>query len=320
MPLAAAAAGALIGYLEETYPTGKFRLLPPQPFDPLTFLTLSDSAIRSLELLETLRTRAFEGSLLWSIDRCSTPAGSRCLREWLIRPLRVKDALLRRQDAVAVLLEHGPSRETLRTLCKRVADLERIGARLCAGKATPRDLVALKDTLALLPELIGVVRHAAGGGSTLLEDPAVYGAPPAETGGSVLDEIQARLKNFETLAGLDRRAPARLDCPNAINEGGLMRDGIDAELDRLRGIATGGKDWIAQFQMSEVQRTGISSLKIGFNRVFGYYIEISHANKGARPERLRATPDADQRRALHDAGIESARSRSARRRRKNQRA
>ena len=293
-PLACAAAGALAGYVDETCPGGKVRLDAPQPFDPERYMALGESAIRSLELLETLRTRAFEGSLLWSIDRCCTPAGSRSLREWLIRPLRDLDAITARHNAVASLIENSDHRGSLRSVLKQLSDIERIAARLCANKATPRDLVSLKNTLRLLPDVADLIRRAVDNLGMLqdVEEPASH-APsfsfdPSQSARAkksmtpLLNTLRARLTGLDSVA---EAIAARLrdDCPNTLNEGGLINDNVDAELDRLRGIATGGKGWIAAFQTSEIERTGISSLKVGYNRVFGYYIEISHANRALAP-------------------------------------
>ncbi len=306
-PLACAAAGALAGYIDETCPGGRVRLDPPQPFDPERYMALGESAIRSLELTETLRARAFEGSLLWSIDRCCTAAGSRCLREWLIRPLRDLDAIAARHDALESLIENDAHRAALCGLLKQLADIERIAARLSAGKATPRDLVSLKDTLRLLPDIQAAIRRAVEN-LGMLEGVEHHGESkehrdskrssnvltmPLRSGdavqagsshhNSLLQAIRLRLGDLGALAD-SIAARLRDDCPNVLNDGGLMREGVDAELDRLRGIATGGKDWIAAFQASEIKRTGIASLKIGYNRVFGYYIEISRANTKLVPK------------------------------------
>ena len=281
LPLAMSAAGALAGYIEETFAGGNVMLLAPQAFDPEKFLCLGDSAIRSLELLATLRNASFEGSLLWSIDRTCTGAGSRVLREWMVRPLRQLELLRARHDAVARLVEDYDLRTSLRAQVKNLADLERISARLAANRATPRDLIALKDTLLLLPELR---RQLAGGGGMLPDAPALpdrttEDAPDA----SLLGGIQSAMMGFEELATLIA-TQLKDGCSNIINEGSLMNDGVDAELDRLRGISTGGKEWIASFQAAEQTRSGINSLKIGYNRVFGYYIEISRANQHLVPK------------------------------------
>jgi DNA mismatch repair protein MutS len=273
-PLAGGAAGALSGYIEETFAGGKVLLSAPQAFDPEKFVTVGDTAIRSLELVETLRTHSFEGSLLWAIDRTCSGPGGRLLREWLLRPLRDIDAIRARQDAVERLAEDYELRDALREQLKALADLERIAARLAADKATPRDLLSLRESLRILPKFEELLSHGSG---MLPAD----GAPPPDIADlkkqGLLGAVQLRLRGHDATAALIA-AQLRDDCSNAIDAGGLMREGVDAELDRLRGISSGGKEWIAQFQQQECARTGIQSLKIGYNRVFGYFIEISRAN------------------------------------------
>jgi len=285
VPLGFAAAGALLGYVEETFAGGNVLLSPPQAFDPDKFVTLSDSAIRSLELVETLRTRGFEGSLLWAIDRTCTGPGSRCLREWLLRPLREADPLAARHDAVESLVECFALRDELRSKLRELADIERIAARLAANKATPRDLIALKNSLRLLPELIAILDRICGGIAMLPEGAEVPAAKrrSERVAAALLSSIAQRLQGLEPIADA---IEARLmdDCSNAIAEGGLIRAGVDKELDRLRSISSGGKEWIANFQAAEAERSGIASLKIGYNRVFGYYIEISRANQHLVPK------------------------------------
>ncbi len=289
LPLALSAAGALTGYIDETHPGGKVLLSPPQPFDPENFLMLGDAVIRSLELTETMRNRSVEGSLLWAIDRTCTAPGSRCLREWMIRPLRDLKALIARQDSVAALVERTELREDLRAMLKSLSDLERIAARLSANRATPRDLIALKDTLELTPKLHA--KLSAIDTTPLLEAGSESAPKPSATlplGGvkgcpAVLADIRDALTGFDPVAKYIAQS-LRDDCSNVITEGGLMKAGVDRELDRLQAISTGGKDWIAQFETQEAERSGIGSLKVGYNRVFGYYIEISRANSKLVPK------------------------------------
>jgi DNA mismatch repair protein MutS len=281
LPLGVAAAGAAVGYVDETFAGGQVLLSPPIAFDPEKYLVLSDCTIRSLELVETIRNRSFEGSLLWAIDRTCTGPGGRVLREWLIRPLREAEPLRARHDAVGQLVENPDLRATVREVIQGLADLERIAARLFSARATPRDLVALKNTLHLLPDLDQRLERGLG-------PPLAFPAPAKEEeapyAGSqtLLGAVRAALAGYEPLAQTIA-TQLRDDCSNALNEGGLMRDGVDAELDRLRSVASGGKEWIASFQAAEIARSGIASLKIGYNRVFGYYIEVSRANQRLVP-------------------------------------
>jgi DNA mismatch repair protein MutS len=260
--LAFTAAGALLGYLEEMQGGAAAQLMPPRLLDPAQFLILDETALRGLELTQTLRNGALEGSLLWTLDRTKTNAGARTLREWLLRPLRKLAPLQARQDAVAVLVEDTTLRTELRDLLRDTADLERIAARLSMQRATPRDLIALKNTLRTLPRFHNSLDALRG---------------------PVFKAVGDRLKGLEPLADLIEKT-LRDDCPNATTEGGLIRDGIDAELDRLHGIAKGGKQWIADFETQEAERSGIPNLKVGYNRVFGYYIEITRSNLGNVPK------------------------------------
>ncbi|MCK6474616.1 MAG: DNA mismatch repair protein MutS [Planctomycetes bacterium] len=256
LPLGAAAAGALVGYLGETHPGGIAHLQPPRGFDPDAHLILDETAIRSLELVETIRDRAFEGSLLWAIDRTRTGAGARRLREWVLRPLRNLDDLRARQEAVHTLVIDPTLREHLREELKELSDLERISGRLGTLRATPRDLVGLKSSLRKLPSFESALEGLKN---------SVFAAVRARIGGlgPVADRIEATLED---------------DCPINVSDGGLIRKGVDKELDRLRGIAHGGKEWIARFQAEEAEKSGIPNLKIGYNRVFGYYLEVSKGN------------------------------------------
>lgn len=262
LPRGCSAAGALLGYLEETHPAASAHLQPPSAFDPLQHLLLDEAAIRSLELVETLRDRAHEGSLLWTLDRTCTGAGARTLREWVLRPLRELTPLQARQDSVAVLHAERDLRSTLRGRLKETADLERIAARLSAGRATPRDLVSLKNSLNLLP---------------------VVADDLAACGQQVLTDIRSHCAGLESVATRIEET-LRDDCPNSASDGGLICDGVDGELDRLRSVASGGKQWIAEFQAKEAERSGIPSLKVGYNRVFGYYIEVTRAHLERVPE------------------------------------
>jgi DNA mismatch repair protein MutS len=273
LPRGAGAAGALLGYLEEMHAGAAQHLQAPRRMDLQAHLLLDETAIRSLELVETLRNRSYEGSLLWTLDRTCTGAGARALREWLLRPLRELEPLTARQDAVATLHGLPELRGEIRERLKKVADLERIAARLSAGRATPRDLVALKDSLRALPAF----------------ESALEGVKDA-----VLSGIRARFAGLAPVAdGIESRLED--DCPNQVADGGLIRSGVNAELDRLRDVATGGKQWIASFQTEETKRTGIPSLKVGYNRVFGYYLEVT------KPHLSRVPGDYERRQTLANA-------------------
>jgi DNA mismatch repair protein MutS len=273
LPLASCAAGALVGYLEEMHPGAAAHLSAPERMAPGDFLQLDLCALRSLEVVETIRERSFEGSLLWTLDRTRSSGGARRLREWVLRPLRRLAPLRARQEAVAILLNDGRLREELRGLLGQTGDLERIAARLAAGRAGPRDLVSLKDSLLLLPRFSQALEGVGGAELAAVRERCGGLGPAAE-------RIAATLRD---------------DCPNLSTEGGLIKEGVDAELDRLRAVARDGKQWIARLQPEIQRRTGIQNLKIGYNRVFGYYLEVTRPNLRLVP------PDFERRQTLAHA-------------------
>jgi DNA mismatch repair protein MutS len=253
------AAGALLLYLQETLKSGLAHLRRLQPYHANRCLFLDEVTRRSLELTRTLRDGSREGSLLAVLDRTVTSMGARLLHEWLASPLANLASIEARLDAVGELLgEHG-LRGELRELLEQGYDLQRLTARVSTGRASPRDLASVGRTLRLLPRLKAKVT---GRKATLLR------------------ELEERL---ELCPDLREAIDSALvdDPPMNPREGGIFKPGYDAELDELRSIAKGGKEWIARFQADQITRTGISSLKVGFNKVHGYYIEITntHASK-----------------------------------------
>ncbi len=254
------AAGALLAYLRETQKTSLGHITRLIPYRRADTLALDEMTRRSLELVRTLREGKREGSLLSVIDCSATPMGARLLSEWLTSPLTSTELITERLEAVEELFNQSALRGDLRGLLGQSYDLERLAGRIGTGRATPRDLVALAKTLAILPKLKARLTARV---STRLNQ--LEGA--LELCPEIRAEIEAAL--------LD-------DPPLAVKEGGLIRDGYHAGLDELRANAKGGKSWIAKFQAEQVRRTGVGSLKVGFNKVFGYYIEITHAQAQAR--------------------------------------
>ncbi|HWE38785.1 MAG TPA: DNA mismatch repair protein MutS [Isosphaeraceae bacterium] len=249
------AAGALVAYLRETQKSGLGHLARLSPYRRGGTMALDEMTRRSLELVRTLREGRREGSLLHVIDRSVTPMGARLLADWLTSPLTDPDAIAERHSAVDELVRDGVLRADLRSLLGKAHDLERLAARVGTGRASPRDLVALGKTLALLPRI-----------------KARLTARPSRR----LAELEAALELCpEVRQAIDEALVD--DPPLALKDGGLIRDGYHPTLDELRETARGGKSWIARFQAEQVRRTGIQGLKVGFNRVFGYYIEISHS-------------------------------------------
>ena len=254
------AAGALMAYLRETQKTALPHITRLVPYRRVDTMALDEMTRRSLELVRTLREGKRDGSLLSVIDCTVTPMGARLLSEWLTSPLTSPDLIAERVDAVGELLDQSILRGDLRTMLSQSYDLERLAARVGTGRATPRDLVALARTLALLPKV--KARLTARVSKRLNQLEAAIELCP-----EIRAEIEAALVD---------------DPPLSVKEGGLIRDGYHPELDELRSAASGGKSWIARFQTEQIRRTGIPSLKVGYNKVFGYYIEITHAQAQAR--------------------------------------
>ena len=255
------AAGALVEYLRETQKGAIGHITALTPYRRGETLAVDEMTRRSLELTRTLREAKREGSLLQVIDRTVTPMGARLLAEWLTSPLTQPALIAERHDAVAELVRDPALRGDLRQALGEAHDLERLSARVGTGRATPRDLVALARTLSLLPRI--KARLTARAAQRLRDLEAALELCP-----EVRCEIEAALVD----------AP-----PLALKEGGLIKDGYHPELDELREIARGGKSWIARYQAEQARRTGIPGLKVGFNQVFGYYIEVSHAQAQKTP-------------------------------------
>jgi DNA mismatch repair protein MutS len=266
---AVGAAGALLRYLRELQPGGVPHLARPVLERSGGTMPLDEMTRRNLELVESLRGDSstgrgadLSGTLLGVFDRTLTPMGARLLRQWILAPLVDRAAIERRLDAVSALVQDPIARAATRAALDGVRDLERLASKTAAGRSTPRELRALGDSLARLPAVETATRSLGAAGS--LGDVAARWDACAD----IADLI---------LATLVDRPPAALGDEDAV------RPGVDADLDALRTLRSGGKDAIAQIQAVERQRTGIASLKVGYNRVFGYYIEISNANRHLIP-------------------------------------
>ncbi len=257
-----AAAGALVLYLKETLKAGLGHISRLRPYAEDRFLFLDEVTRRSLELTRTLRDNGRQGSLLSVIDRTVTPMGARLLQEWILAPLTDRVAIDARLDAVAELLEEHGLRRDLREVLNDAFDLQRLTARVSTGRASPKDLAAVGRTLALLPRIKAKVTARR---SALLRD------------------LETRLELCPDLRE-DLDAALVDDPPLSPREGGVIRPGYDTALDELHKTASGGKDWLAQYQAQEITRTNIPSLKVGFNQVFGYYIEVTNAHTSKVPE------------------------------------
>ena len=264
------AAGALLRYLTELQPAGLPHLTRPVVRRSDAFLWLDEMTRRNLELVEPLQAGARGSTLLETIDATVTPMGCRLLRQWLLSPLRDPAAIDYRLDAVEVAVRDGRGRARLREALDGVRDVERLAGRATAGRATPRELGALRDSFLRLPDV-----------SEALSALAASSLPRGGRAAALADAVD-ELDLLADLAGelsrgLEERPPA------ALGDGGVIRQGYDAELDELRSLRDGGRQYIATLQQRERERTGIPSLKVGFNKVFGYYLEITNAHAAKVP-------------------------------------
>ena len=261
-PAAMLALGALLDYLHDTQKTDLNHVDRLDYYRQGQFMELDLTARRNLELTETLRGKEKKGSLLWVLDKTKTAMGARLLRSWLERPLLSVSAIARRNDAVAALVKHTVQREELILALTGIGDMERLMGRIVYGSAGGRDMVSLKNAMDHLPAIRQQLAAFEGGH---------------------LRELGARLDPLEDLAEVIGRT-LQDDPPFSVREGEFIRDGFDPEVDRLRGILHGGKGIIASMEAAEKEKTGIRTLKIGYNKVFGYYIEVSNSFKDQVPD------------------------------------
>ncbi|MEA2723934.1 MAG: mismatch repair protein MutS [Gemmatimonadales bacterium] len=264
------AAGALLRYLTELQPAGLPHLIRPTIRRSEAFLWIDEMTRRNLELVEPLRAGARGCTLLEVIDATVTPMGGRLLRQWVLSPLRDPAAVNVRLDAVEVNVRDGRGRARLREALDGVRDVERLAGRAAAGRATPRELGALRDSFQRLPDVAGALTELAG-------------SPLPHGGQSVALALAA--EELDLLADLSGQLGAALAerLPATLADGGVIRPGYDTELDELRSLRDGGRQYIASLQQRERERTGIPSLKVGFNKVFGYYLEVTHTHTGRVP-------------------------------------
>jgi len=256
------AAGAVLAYLLETQRASLDYLDPPTPFRPSNYLEVDENTRRSLELTRTMRDGVREGSLLSVIDRTVTPMGARLLSDWIDRPLVSVPAISQRHDAIDELLRDTSLTADLREHLKGVYDLQRLLTRVANGRATPRDLAQVTRTLSRLPK---IKTKLAGRSSDLIKE--------LETRIELTPDLRSELER-----GLIEPAPL------SAKDGGVIRDGCDATLDEFRDLASGGRRWIAEYQARQVAEAGIPSLKVGYNKVFGYYIEVTNAHRDKIPD------------------------------------
>jgi DNA mismatch repair protein MutS len=261
MMVAISAAGALMTYLEETQKQSvifrKIRVLRRD-----SCMLLDAATIRNLEIVRTMRGDESGGSLLATLDETATPMGGRLLRSWILNPLMDVEEIKSRQDAVSELIADSTLLSKIRKGLESVYDIERLTSRIENGTAHARDLLSLKNSLLMLPELKELLKGLGEGR---------------------IAEIENRIAVMTDLSELIETAIAE-DPPASLKEGGLIKEGYHSEIDELRQMSSSGRDFINSLQARERERTGISSLKVGYNKVFGYYIEVTKANLGQVPD------------------------------------
>jgi DNA mismatch repair protein MutS len=249
-------AARLFNYLYRTQKRSLDHLQPVSTYQIHQYMKIDYYSKRNLELTETIRSKGKKGSLLWLLDETMTAMGGRLLKQWIDRPLIDREAIERRQNMVRILLEHYFERQDLREKLKEVYDLERLAGRVAFGNVNARDLVQLKRSLQQIPLLKELMIG-------LGEESAVETAQELDPCEEVTDLLEQAIVD---------------NPPLSLKEGNIIRDGYNDQLDQYRDASRNGKTWIAQLEREEKEKTGIKSLKIGFNRVFGYYIEVTRAN------------------------------------------
>jgi DNA mismatch repair protein MutS len=240
-------AGAILEYLNETQRTAIAHISGIKKVSPKKSLHIDHTSLRGLEVLQTIRTDSKKGTLLDCLDQTLTPMGGRMFRNWLCRPLCELESIELRQE--------------IRRLLGDIADPERIAARIATARAAPRDLVALARTLRQVPNLREML---------------------AKFNAKLLANLAGQCDSMDELADL-LEAAIEPDCPMRLSDGSVIRTGFNKELDELRSISRDGQSWLQQYQKQQIERTGIDRLKVGFNQVFGYYIEVSRSNADKVP-------------------------------------
>ena len=249
------AAGAVLAYVWETMKENVPKFERIEPYELSEYMIIDGSTRKNLELTETLREKNKYGSLLWSIDKTKTNMGARLLKSWICQPLKRLEDILCRQNSISELVEKNETRNEIASLLEKIYDIQRLATRLSNSSANPKDFLSLKTSLSLLPELLDATEA--------LE------FNPLESIKKYREEIDEYTKLIErTITD---------DAPMTIKDGGVIKEGVSGELDYFRELLTGGEHWIRQFEEDEKERTGIKTLKVGYNRVFGYFIEVSNS-------------------------------------------
>lgn len=255
------ASGALVAYIWETMKENFPKFDTISPYELSSYVMIDSSTRKNLELTETLREKNKYGSLLWAIDKTKTNMGARLLKSWICQPLKNISEIIERQNIVEELLAKTEVRNNFSDLLSKIYDIQRLSTRLSNNSANPRDFLSLKDTLMLLPKLISA--------SNELNTNAF----------EKLSEYEIELSEFASI--IERTI--KEDAPIIPKDGGVIKEGVSAELDYFNDLLTGGEKWLKDFEENEKERTGMKFLKVGYNKVFGFFIEITNSNLNLVP-------------------------------------
>ena len=255
-PLGFRTAAGLLAYIWENTKEGFPKFEKIDTYELSEFVAIDGGTRKNLELTETLREKNKYGSLLWAIDKTVTSMGARLLKSIICQPLKDLNKIIKRQNMVKLIVEHSGERFELQNSLRNIYDIQRLSTRLSNSSANPKDFLSLKTSLQALPRLVQTAKSM---------------------GLEVFNRIEEHLDSISEYADLIERT-IREDAPNQIKEGGLIKEGVNAELDYLRDLMYNGENWLKDFEQREKERTGINILKVGYNRVFGYYIEVTNSN------------------------------------------
>ena len=249
------AAAALLAYIWENLKSSFPKLNTIEHYELSQYVLMDSSTRRNLELVETLRDKNRYGSLYWAIDRTNTNMGTRLLKNWICQPLKNISAITERQSVVEELINNDNERTEITELLHRIYDIQRLSTRLSSMSAMPRDFLSLRDSLLILPDLYQYTKAC---------------------NLNIFDEIEDKIDSLYDFAQIIEKTISD-NAPNVIKEGGVIKDGVNETLDYLRGLLNNGTEWIENFEREEREKTDIKTLKVGFNKVFGYYIEVTNS-------------------------------------------
>ena len=262
IPLGVRAAGGLLEYVEDTQKAYQVPLQPLRTYSLADYLILDHQTRRNLEITQTIRDGTFHGSLLWALDRTSTAMGGRALRRWVLQPLVDLKGIVARQDTIKELVENTSMRQDLRSMLRKIYDIERLSGRVSSGAANARDLLALAESLIKLSDLSAI---------------ASYGNAPFL---KALHKIPPELEQLGTYV-----AERLVDAPPILlKEGGIIKDGVDSRLDELRQQLEDDKQWLTNLEVTERERVGVANIKVGYNKTFGYYISMPRSKASQAPD------------------------------------